>query len=129
MHKKHISALSIFILTTSVVFLSCDKKVGRVPEKKVVVVTPSTCDSSTFSQKISSIISNSCATSGCHDSGSGNGDFTSYPGIKVKVDNASLKTRVFDSPDNPMPPTGNGVLSSQQLAYIKCWLENGAKNN
>ncbi len=129
MHKKHIAAISFIFLATTATFISCDKKVGKVPEKKVVVVTPSTCDSSTFSQKISPIISNSCTTSGCHDSGSGNGDFTSYSGLKVKVDNGSLKTRVFDTPDNPMPPTGNGVLSNQQLTYIKCWLDNGAKNN
>ena len=65
------------------------------------------CDSTyVFNGKISKIIEQNCSgiqhASGCHSGGSLNGDFTSYAGIKDKVDGGSFGFRVLQSKD--MPP-------------------------
>ncbi len=46
--------------------------------------TLSTFDTCNFSTYIQPIINDNCAFSGCHGSGSANGDFTNYSGIKAK---------------------------------------------
>jgi hypothetical protein len=80
---------------------------------------------SAYNANIKSIINATCISSGCHNSGSNNGDFTSYAGVKVKVDNGSLDRRVLT--DKNMPPSG--ALSLDNRKKIKCWIENGAPNN
>lgn len=81
--------------------------------------------SSGYSSNIKPIIEANCLSSGCHNSGSVNGDFTTYDGVKVKVDNGSIDNRVIQQKN--MPPTGS--LSMDQLKKIKCWLNSGALNN
>ena len=53
------------------------------------------------------------------------GDYTTYAGLKAKADNGKLKLLVVDN--NTMPL--NSSLTSEQIGLIKCWIENGAKNN
>ena len=44
-----------------------------------------------------------CATPGCHIAGGvGNGDFSTYAGLKEKVDNGSLAKRVLEIGDMPL---------------------------
>ncbi len=81
--------------------------------------------SSSYSSNIKPIIDANCLSSGCHNSGSVSGDFTTYAGIKVKVDNGSIDNRVIQQKN--MPPTGS--LSIDQLKKIKCWLNSSAPNN
>ena len=78
-----------------------------------------------YNADIKPIINANCTSSGCHDAGSGNGDYTTYSGLKIKVDNSSLSSRVLY--DKNMPP--NGALSLDDRNKIKCWLDNGAPNN
>lgn len=106
--------------------IACTKDIGINPDLQPKSLTE--CDSVTFSDSIQPIILANCATSGCHDIGSLNGDFTTYAGVKVKVDNGSFQTRVIDGGGpTPMPPTG--LLPGPEINKLKCWLAAGAPNN
>lgn len=81
--------------------------------------------SSAYSSSIKPIMTAKCTSSGCHNAGSANGDFTTYAGLKAKADNGSLNSRVLVG--KSMPPTG--PLPLDELKKIKCWLNAGAPNN
>lgn len=84
------------------------------------------CDSISFATHIEPIFTTSCAvSSGCHGSGTGLSEFTSYANIKTAVDAGTIKDRVLVRKD--MPPGGS--LSDQKLQFIQCWLDAGAPNN
>lgn len=120
--KVTLLTISAFLLLG---FLACTKDVGINPDLQPKLLTE--CDSVTFIDSIQPIISANCATPGCHDNGSINGDLTTYAGIKVKVDNGSFQARVIDGVPSPMPPTG--PLPAQEIDKLKCWLAAGAPNN
>lgn len=78
-----------------------------------------------YSKDIQAIVAANCLTAGCHHSGSANGDFTGYAGLKGKANNGSLNKRVLEKKDMP-----NGTsLSLDDRKKIKCWLSNGAPQN
>jgi hypothetical protein len=81
--------------------------------------------SSGYSANIKPIIDGNCLSSGCHNTGSVNGDFTTYSGLKAKADNGTLDNRVIQN--KSMPPSGS--LSMDNLKKIKCWLNSGSPNN
>jgi hypothetical protein len=78
-----------------------------------------------YSANIFPIINRNCNASGCHNAGSGNGDFTTYAGLKVKADNGTLSDRVLYKKDMPV----SAALSLDNRNILKCWLDNGAQNN
>lgn len=75
-----------------------------------------------YSGDIVTIISNSCALSGCHVAGFENGDFGSYSGVQSRA--GSISSRVSA---RTMPPSGS--LSDAQIMAITCWVEQGARDN
>lgn len=79
-----------------------------------------------YATTIEPIINTKCATSTCHDAGSGNGDLTSYAGVKLYVDNGTFKNRVLILGDMPKAP--GDPLSDSEKSKIDCWLSNGAPN-
>lgn len=79
----------------------------------------------TYQTDIRPIVESNCLSSGCHNSGSANGDFTTYAGLKGKANNGSLNKRVLEKKDMP----SGGSLSLEDRKKIKCWLSNGASNN
>ncbi len=80
---------------------------------------------SSYAANIRPIINGNCLSSGCHNTGSVNGDFTTYNGLKAKADNGSLNTRVVQQKN--IPPSQS--LSLDNLKKIKCWINSGAPNN
>ena len=83
-------------------------------------------DTCKFSTHIQPIINQNCALAGCHSTGFGSGDFTSYSGLFAKIDNnGPFESRVLIVQD--MPPSGSLSVSNRDL--IQCWLDNGATNN
>ncbi len=65
----------------------------------------------------------------CHvPQGTGNGDFSTYAGVKVKVDNGSMYSRVVLAKNMPTPGTGYN-LSETELNQYTLWLNQGAKDN
>lgn len=81
--------------------------------------------SSGYASNIKPIIDGNCLSSGCHNAGSANGDFTTYAGLKAKVDNGSIDNRVIQQKNMPL----NNPLATDELKKIKCWLNSGAPNN
>ena len=81
---------------------------------------------SAYNANIKPIITANCTfIGGCHAAGSAYGDLSTHAGLKAKVDNGSLNTRVLV--DKNMPPSG--ALSLDDRKKIKCWINNGAPNN
>lgn len=59
-----------------------------------------------------------------------NGDFSTYVGLKDKVDNGSLEQRAIISKDMPPPSTtGPATLAAADLHILKSWIAIGAPNN
>lgn len=112
---------------------ACDKKVGKEPVSNPPASTTGStnpCDNVKYSTTIKPIIETKCAISGCHVSGFGFGDFTTYAGLKQKIDDGTFKDRVFDPSARSMPPPANGgVMPTATLALIQCWLDKGANND
>jgi hypothetical protein len=81
--------------------------------------------SSGYTANIKPIINANCLGGGCHNTGSTNGDFTTYAGLKSKADNNSLNRRVLEDKDMPT----SKPLSLDDRKKIKCWIEGGALNN
>jgi len=113
--------VSVIILGMGLILVnSCIKQ-------KPVVPQVSNCDNVKFSTTIKPIIEANCVS--CHVQGNGPGDFTTYAGILVKVQNGSFRARVIheNTTFQPMPPSGK--LPNDQIAKIQCWLDAGAPNN
>ncbi len=86
------------------------------------------CDTTavTYATKVLPIVQGSCAVPGCHvPGGNGPGDFTSYTGVKAKVDNGTFRTVTIVN--KSMPPSG--PLSACELRQLETWLNAGAPNN
>lgn len=107
---KSVSFIAVFVLLF--IGTACNKK------------QPATCDGSTptYESEIKAIISDNCNSSSCHGSGSKNGDFTTFQGLKPQLDNGKFKSEVIDS---QTMPKGGAKLTSSQLAKIVCWKDNG----
>jgi len=86
------------------------------------------CDTTsyTYSGTIKPIVDQNCATStACHGSGTQYGDFTTYTGLKSRVDNQSIQKRAIVVQD--MPPAA--PMPDCELLLIKNWIDHGALNN
>ena len=81
--------------------------------------------SATYNSHVKGIISSNCTSSGCHNSGSANGDFTTYEGLKKVADKGTLKDRVINN--KTMPPTS--PLPKADIEKIECWISSGVQNN
>ncbi len=113
------------LLITSVILLfmaSCTFEKREIPQQGFK------CDSLVrLNPVIDSIIVKNCSTTpGCHiPGGTGNGDFTTYSGLKAKVDNGSLLNRVVILKNMPVSPP----LSDADINRIHCWIIQGGLNN
>ncbi|MBI3511012.1 MAG: cytochrome c [Bacteroidetes bacterium] len=113
-NKKFFACISVFALIAILPF-AC------ITHKKATL--DCTTIESTFSKDIQPILQENCYK--CHGKGSIKGDFTTYEGIKIKVDNGELENEVLRKQE--MPPTG--PLPEEERKKIRCWLNNGAMNN
>ena len=118
--------LFVFILLILVGIFSCKKDKGTVPNGPKLT----SCDTTTittYTNYVASILATNCNLSGCHDNGSGNGDFTTYAGIMLKVNSGAFKTRVLDLKDMPASySSGPTVLDDCTLFRLKRWIEAGS---
>jgi hypothetical protein len=124
MNKRMLSAIVVLPLLAVFIF-GCDKKIAKAVPKEIPPPPAGFCDTINYAQDIQPILTANCVS--CHQSGNPKGDYTNYAGTKAKVDDASFKVRVLDSPTNPMPASGQ--LPQEQLRLIKCWLDRGAPVN
>ena len=120
-----ISFILLAIILLPFLFTSCESenKEELFPKNTSEVCTT---DSMSFSIDINPIIAANCAISGCHVSGFSEGDFTSYQGIKDKIDNGDkIRERVVIKKDMP----ASGPLPDCEINKIESWLNAGAPNN
>ena len=125
--KYYFSGLSLLFLISFCYLQSCTSDKGEIP-KPVTTVS--------YQTDIKPIIQTYCYGQGgqnCHVTPSNQGapgDFTAYTGLKEKVDNGTIQSRVFNLKD--MPPTySNGpiALTAEDLETFKTWVNNGAPEN
>jgi ribosomal protein S16 len=91
----------------------------------------SDCDTSnvTYTNTVSTILSNNCI--GCHSSSNASGSIIldSYTTVKAQVDNGKLNGVINHLPNyKPMPPSGV-KLTECDLRSIDIWIQNGALND
>lgn len=125
MNKRIFFVAAGFAVMTLAFVTGCVKDVGKLPATSPPVAA-NFCDTISYSKHVKPIIANGCSTQGCHDNGSLNGDYTTYAGLLIKVNNGSFKSRVFNK-NNPMP--ASGLLPKEQLDVLQCWLDKGALDN
>lgn len=82
-----------------------------------------------YSKTIAPLTAAQCSSSaGCHESGSQDGDFTMYDGLKENAANGSLHNRVVKLKD--MPQTGSKYkLTDAERGYYAAWIAQGFPNN
>lgn len=89
------------------------------------------CDTTqfTYSGTIKTIIVNNCQ--GCHSGTAAQGgiDLSTYPGLKLKIDDGRFWGAINHQPGfSAMPKNGN-KLSECQITQIRKWIEAGSPNN
>jgi hypothetical protein len=94
-------------------------------------------DTVSYSLDIKPIMTTYClgtAPQRCHVSNTNQGspgDFSTYPGLKAKVDNGMIASRVFN-PNGGMPPSyslGPKPVSDEDKQTLMQWIDEGAKEN
>lgn len=110
---RPIALLTLFLL----IFFSCKKDEYKNLNCSTI--------NATYNITIKPILDANCTSVGCHNTGSANGDFTTYIGVHGKVTNGSFEKRVLN--EKTMPTFG--PLSFDDRKKIKCWIDNGAPNN
>lgn len=81
-----------------------------------------------YSRHIQPIIATKCAiNSYCHGDGSVVADFTDFSVLKQRADSGKIHLRVFEL--QIMPPGNFEQLTEDERNKLKCWLDNGAKQD
>lgn len=117
---KKIAVISFVSVVTCLVVVSCAKEVA---------VRPECTTTAAYAADIKPLVQRSCFTGNCHLTGFPAGDFTTYEGLKAKVDDGALH-RMIDL--NVMPPaSAPGIipLTFEERELFFCWIQEGAPNN
>jgi hypothetical protein len=137
--------LLVLSITTILLIASCKHESDLVPidntnnpeDSNIIEITCSP-DTTYFQNDIMPILSTSCAYADCHDSYDPQEgiDLTTYQNIMASgtiVPGDASESELYeaiteDDPEDRMP-YGLPPLSSQQVAAIRDWINQGAKNN
>jgi hypothetical protein len=113
---NRINVFLVFLIFSMAIF-SCKPDDKNIPKPNI------DCNTIPFNfeTEIKPIIDSKCGTSGCHASGSANGNYSTYSGIKEKVKSGAFYDRVIKEKD--MPPSG--PLSKDELNKLECWIDAG----
>jgi hypothetical protein len=115
----------LLLLTASVLFIvtsGCYKEKAAPSDCEIVTVS--------YSEDIVPIIDASCKApagkTGCHESWIGK-----YPNVKNRIKEGSWQNVVFDLKSMPKIPNLFSIdsLNEDELFIMKCWIEQGYKND
>jgi hypothetical protein len=108
-----------------------DKGAPEVGTDGSGTTTGNTCSTTvSYSLTVAPFISTNCSsTSGCHEGGSVNGDYTSYAGLSAKVTDGKLNNRVVVVKDMVTWPIQSTPIPSTDVNKIDCWIQQGGLNN
>ncbi len=139
--KKQKLRLAVALIASVIVLSSCweNKKWEKMyPDGQVSASGGGGCaklDSTRYNAIIAPIVNAKCATAGCHDAGSGVGDYTTYSGFvglrSSNIPNISgdiASTSPGTAGTNQMPK-GGPALSACDTSRIGQWIREGALNN
>lgn len=121
--KSGFLSASLILLLGSVLFMANSCQHEGIPADQM----PQVC----FTEEVLPIFMNSCATSGCHDANSSEGDynFSNYTSIMEAITpgnaNKSKAYKAITSTTELMPP-GNALPMNKRI-IIRQWIEQGAK--
>ncbi len=122
--------ISILILLSIIQLSSCEKNQATFPVLDCTSLSDTihihyVTDTTFDPNSIQVIVVQYCSyQAGCHEQGSLNGDYTTYQGIKAKVDDGALYTRIVVQ--RSMPPTFSGMsLDSCQIKEFYLWIKEG----
>lgn len=123
----------------TILYTSCKHEIPVLSELQSQLPAVSvTCNTDTvyFTNTIQPLLISNCAMSGCHDEKShAEGiNLTTYGGVmrEVKSGNAaksSLYKSMIETGRDRMPPPPAAALSPTQLAQVRTWINQGARNN
>lgn len=120
----------VLLLVVGVVF-SCKKDKAERLLTEEEIAFRAHCDTAavSYTNDVLPIINANCAISGCHaPPNGGNWDYTTYAGLKAKVDNGALKKRAVE--EKSMPPTFSGLtLTQEEIDILHCWILDNGPNN
>ena len=122
------SSLCIGTVAFLVLFSACKKENKEDINKGFIQ-----CDTTNvrYSTTIVGIMNTSCATQGCHATGSNaaNLSLDKYAIVKIIADNGKL-LKVINHQSGVVPmPSGAPKLDECSIAKIKKWVDDGAQNN
>lgn len=114
--------LCIFLVVLSALPMGCDSDKLATPNLNF-------CDSLqfnmlTYNNEIKQIIDAKCNNPDCHQGI--NGNYTTYQGMLVHLENESISKHIFEFKDMPPEPI---FLTAQEKNKIKCWLDNDYPEN
>ena len=129
--KINLILFAIFIFIVS--YIGCKDTTAGIDD----TIIPSSNVS--FGKYIQPLFLTKCANSGCHDDATRAGGYslTSWVGateldiVVPKNPNNSLLYQTVERIPGvpPMPPVGYSALTTNQIAGIKTWIDEGAQNN
>lgn len=134
---KRIFQYIILLIAVVIVIGSCQHEpLADVPDDIDNSCSP---DTVYFVNDVLPIIQSNCAFSGCHGNGSAQDgvDLSTYDNIintadvrPFDLDGSDLYEVITETdPDKIMPPSPNNPLSTDQIAIIATWINQGALNN
>lgn len=140
MKSYHLIA-GFFLVSSLLLASACKHSSSDIPGPGPdTTLTGTGCNPDTvyFVNTILPLLRSGCAMSGCHNTASHKGGviMTDYQNIintgKVKPGNATdskLYKVLIKNDDDRMPPPPMAAFNSEQIAQVRKWIEQGAKNN
>jgi len=128
------------ILLLSLLFFTCKHQPPETidPISGIPGSTGRPCsnDSVYFANDILPLLNSSCALTGCHNAITKEGDvqLTDYTSIKKEVvpgwaSKSKLYEVIIETGKDRMPPSPMPAFTADQIAKVKKWIDQGAKNN
>ncbi len=118
--------ISLFFLLLLIAFASCTN--DQLPEP-----APVDCPTAiTYTANIKAIIDNSCAYAGCHVSGFGSGDFSSFASMQSAINSGSFEQRTIEVKNMPPSYAPDGrpkEFTPEELELVRCWIKGGYLEN
>lgn len=124
---------TFYCLGLTLLMWSCyaenEEDLFAIPANNSTVKNDTNSTAVSFSMTIAPLISNNCATTGCHKNNAQSPNLVSYQDISSQA--ARIKARAVDENPSIMPPTSSGRpgLTAQQKSDLSSWISNGAPNN
>lgn len=111
------------LLILGITLIACKK------DKLVDDIDVECPDEISYSSDIATIMSTSCATSGCHDAGTASNGFVFENHSQVSDNATQILNSIRHESSSQAMPQGGPKLPDEQINNFACWIEQGKPNN